>query len=127
MVCELIGKMENQSHFFKEGISRSMLTPAGPDHAQIAAAGGILDYFDALYEHHFEEEAKPAQRNKALNKLFQEHEKALMERLLDFLRTRDDVKIVGPDSAERRAPIISIIPKNMNNLWFQTWKFTTSC
>ena len=111
---ELIGKMENQSHFFKEGISRSMLTPAGPDHAQIAAAGGILDYFDALYEHHFEEEAKPAQRNKALNKLFQEHEKALMERLLDFLRTRDDVKIVGPDSAERRAPIISIIPKNKN-------------
>jgi selenocysteine lyase/cysteine desulfurase len=111
---ELIGKMENQSHFFKEGITRSMLTPAGPDHAQIAAASGILDYFDAVYEHHFDTEAKPPQRNNALNRLFQEHEKALLERLLDFLRSRDDVQIIGPDSAEERAPIVSIIPNNKN-------------
>jgi len=111
---ELIGKMENQSHFFKEGITRSMLTPAGPDHAQIAAASGILDYFDAVYEHHFDTEAEPAQRNKALNGLFQEHEKALLEHLLDFLRSRDDVQIIGPDSKESRLPIISIFPKNNN-------------
>src|SRR5210317_218021 len=61
---ELIGKLENQSHFFKEGITRSMLTPAGPDHAQIAAASGILDYFDAVYEHHFEENVEPAKKNR---------------------------------------------------------------
>ncbi len=109
---ELIGKMENQSHFFKEGISRSMLTPAGPDHAQIAAASGILDYFDAVYEHHFDEAATPAQRIKAINRLFQKHEKELMERLLDFLRSRDDVQIIGPESAEDREPIVSIIPVN---------------
>ncbi len=109
---ELIGKMENQSHFFKEGITRSMLTPAGPDHAQIAAASGILDYFDAVYEHHFDEEAAPAQRNSAIVRLFREHEKALLERLLDFLRSRDDVRIVGPDTTEERVPIVSIIPIN---------------
>ena len=109
---ELIGKMENQSHFFKEGISRSMLTPAGPDHAQIAAASGILDYFDAVYKHHFDAKAAPAQRNNALNMLFREHEKELLERLLDFLRSRGDVQIIGPDSPEERAPIVSIIPKN---------------
>ncbi|MBE0651186.1 MAG: aminotransferase class V-fold PLP-dependent enzyme [Bacteroidales bacterium] len=109
---DLIGKMENQSHFFKEGITRSMLVPAGPDHAQIAAASGILDYFDAVYEHHFKSEATPARRNKALNKLFQEHEKELLEHLLNFLRSRDDVRIVGPEQAENRAPIVSIIPKN---------------
>lgn len=111
---ELIGNMENQSHFFKDGITRSMLTPAGPDHAQIAAASGILDYFDAVYKHHFNEEAKPAQRNKALNRLFQEHERSLLEPLLDFLRSRDDVQIVGPDSIELKAPIVSIIPKHKN-------------
>lgn len=109
---DLVGKMENQSHFFKEGLTRSMLTPAGPDHAQIAAASGILDYFDAVYEHHFDGEAKPAQRNKALNGLFRDHEKELMEPLLDFLRPRDDIRIVGPHQLENRAPIISIIPKN---------------
>jgi selenocysteine lyase/cysteine desulfurase len=109
---ELIGKMENQSHFFKEGITRSMLTPAGPDHAQIAAASGILDYFDAVYKHHFDEKAEPAQKNRALNKLFNAHEKALLKPLLDFLKTRDDVQIIGPDDAEVRAATVSIIPKN---------------
>ena len=109
---DLIVKMENQSHFFKDGLTRSMLTPAGPDHAQVAAVSGVLDYFDAIYEHHFKDEATPVQRNKALNGLFREHEKELMEPLLDFLRSRDDVRILGPDQVENRAPIISIIPKN---------------
>ena len=109
---ELILQMENQSHFFKEGISKSMLTPAGPDHAQIGAASGILDYFDAVYEHHFDEEANPAQRNKAVNKLFREHENELLESLLAFLRSRSDIQIVGPDSATNRLPIVSIIPRN---------------
>jgi selenocysteine lyase/cysteine desulfurase len=102
--------MENQSHFFKEGITRNMITPAGPDHAQIASATGILDYFDKVYEHHFEEEANPTQRNKALNDLFHNHENALLERLLQFLKSRDDLRIIGPDSAENRAPIVSILP-----------------
>ena len=110
----LIGKMENQSHFFKEGITRSMLTPAGPDHAQIAASSGIVDYFDKVYEHHFDVEADPAERNRAVNRLFQNHENMLLERLLDFLRNRDDVQIVGPDTIEDRAPIVSIIPLHKN-------------
>lgn len=110
----LIGQMENQSHFFKEGITRSMLTPAGPDHAQIASASGIIDYFDAVYAHHFEEDAEPAERNRKLNNLFQEHENELLEQLLEFLRSRNDVEIVGPDNTENRAPIVSIIPKNKN-------------
>jgi len=110
----LIEKLENQSHFFKEGITRSILTPAGPDHAQIAAASGILDYFDLVYKHHFDQEATPYQRNNAINNLFQEHEKALLQRLLDFLRSRDDIQIVGPDNTENRAPIVSIIPLKKN-------------
>lgn len=107
---ELINKMENQSHFFKEGITRSMITPAGPDHAQIAAASGILDYFDAVYEHHFEGQADPPERNHALNRLFRDHEDELLESLLGFLRSRDDVQILGTDHVKDRAPIVSIIP-----------------
>ncbi|NNE03590.1 MAG: aminotransferase class V-fold PLP-dependent enzyme [Eudoraea sp.] len=108
----LIKKMENQSHFFKEGITRSMITPAGPDHAQIGAVSGILDYFDAVYEHHFKEQAVPSQRNKAINTLFLEHEQLLLERLLAFLRSREDVRIVGPATAAGRAPTVAIIPRN---------------
>ncbi len=116
---ELIHKMENQSHFFKAGITRNMLTPAGPDHAQIGAASGILDYLDAVYEHHFDKAAIPAQRNRALNVLFHEHEQALLSGLLDFLNSRDDVRIVGPERAEARAPTVSILPlrKNINEVY----------
>lgn len=109
---ELIKKMENQSHFFKKGITRSMLTPAGPDHAQIGSVSGILDYFDAVYAHHFTEEALPSQRNSALNRLFRSQEKALLEPLIAFLRSRDDLQILGPDYVEQRVPTISILPLN---------------
>jgi len=111
---DLILKMENQSHYFKEGITRSMLTPAGPDHAQIASSTGIIDYFDVVYEHHFTQDANPASRAAAINKLFQDHEKELMDQLLTFLRSRDDIEIIGPDDSKDRAPIISIVPKNKN-------------
>ncbi len=107
----LMDRLENQSHFFKKGIKRSMITPAGPDHAQIGSIGGVLDYFDAVYEHHFDKNSTPAERNKALNTLFRDHEKALLEQLLEFLRSREDVRIVGPDTADQRAPIVSILPK----------------
>lgn len=107
---DLIMKLENQSHYFKEEISRSMLTPAGPDHAQIAAASGILDYFDTIYNHHFEKQVEPAERNSKLNRLFQDHETALLDRLLDFLKSHDDIKIIGPETSKDRAPIVSFIP-----------------
>ncbi|NND14943.1 MAG: aminotransferase class V-fold PLP-dependent enzyme [Eudoraea sp.] len=111
---ELILKMENQSHFFKEGITRSMLTPAGPDHAQIGAVSGILDYLDDVYEHHFNEEATPAERNLKLTRLFRGAEKALMEPLFDFLRSRQDIQILGLDHSEGRVPTISILPREKN-------------
>jgi len=110
----LILKMENQSHFFKEGITRSMLTPSGPDHAQIAAASGILDYFDAIYDHHFDTKVEPAERNRKLSRLFLEHETALLNKLLEFLRSRNDIQIVGPETSIDRAPIVSIVPLNKN-------------
>ena len=109
---ELAMKMENQSHYFKEGILKSKLTPAGPDHAQIAAATGVIDYFDTIYEHHFDKRTGPTERNKAVNTLFLEHENNLLKELLDFLKSRDDIQIVGPESIKNRAPIVSIIPKN---------------
>lgn len=111
---DLINKMENQSHFFKDGIPRGMITPAGPDHAQIGSVSGILDYFESIYNHHFTEESNPAQRCRELTTLFREHEIALMEPLLEFLKSRDDVQIVGPDNTESRLPIVSFIPTRKN-------------
>lgn len=106
----LIGRMQNQAHFFKEGITRNMITPAGPDHAQVATINGIADYFDAVYAHHFEKEATPAEKARALNGLFRAHEIAILEPLMAFLEGRKDVRVVGPGMGPQRAPIVSILP-----------------
>ena len=107
---ELIKQMQNQSHFFKEGITRNMLTPAGPDHAQIGATSGILDYLDAVYAHHFDEDLRPVERSLKLTQLFRSTERSLMDPLLEFLRSRDDIQILGLDHSENRVPTISILP-----------------
>lgn len=110
---ELLDKMGNQSHFFNADVVRKKLIPAGPDHAQIGSAGGIADYFDAVYDHHFKEKGvSQAEKGRRLHTLFQAHEKELLAPLLSFLAMRDDIRIVGPTDVELRAPTVSIIPKN---------------
>jgi len=108
----LMDQMVNQSHFFHAGDPRKMLLPAGPDHAQIAAAAGLADYLDQVYEHHFEKPEKPADRGRMLRQLFAGHETQLLSTLLDWLKDRQDVRILGPADAERRAPTVSILPLN---------------
>ena len=44
--------LPNQGHYFNEKFLTKKFTPAGPDHAQIAACAGIVEYFDALASHH---------------------------------------------------------------------------
>ena len=107
---ELREKMFNQSHFFHHGKARSMLTPAGPDHAQIAAVAGIVDYLDAVYAHHFTEAVDSAAKGRRLHQLFSEHERELLTPLLEFLKSRDDVRIIGPDDASVRAATVTILP-----------------
>lgn len=106
----LLDRMSNQSHFFNADSVRKKLVPAGPDHAQIAAAGGIADYLDAVYEHHFDQEPDPAARGRRLARLFARHERSLLAPLLAWLRQRDDVRILGPDQPEERAPTVSLVP-----------------
>lgn len=107
---ELREKMSNQSHFFHQGKARNMLTPAGPDHAQIAAVAGMVDYFDAVYAHHFTEQVDSAAKGRCLHQLFSKHERSLLTPLLDFLRSRDDVRIIGPDDPSTRAATVAILP-----------------
>jgi hypothetical protein len=52
----------------------------------------------------------PAHTNR-LDQLFRTHETALLEPLMAFLKSREDIRIVGPATIENRAPIVSILPK----------------
>ena len=94
----LADRLANQAHFFNAGARVKRFTPAGPDHAQIAAAAGMADYVDALYAHHFGGEADAAARTRAVTAMKRAHEDGRLSPLLDFLGNRNDVRILGSGS-----------------------------
>jgi selenocysteine lyase/cysteine desulfurase len=107
---KVMDALPNQGHFFNKHIDRKRMVPAGPDHAQIAAASGVARYLDTVYEHHFSQAVDQAEKGRQLKKLFQNHERRLLVKLLGWLRQRDDIRIVGPDDPEMRVPTVSIVP-----------------
>jgi selenocysteine lyase/cysteine desulfurase len=98
----------NQGHYFNAGDIHKRLTPAGPDHAQIAAMAGIADYIDALHTRHFPTNMAADGRSARVHDLMRGHEVALMRPLLDYLRGRNDVRLIGPTDPESRAPTIAL-------------------
>ena len=107
----LADRLANQAHFFNAGARTKRLTPAGPDHAQIAACAGMADYVDALYAHHFEADASPAKRTAAVTAMQRRHETETLAPLLDFLAGRDDVRVLGNSGIGndgRRVPTVAL-------------------
>jgi selenocysteine lyase/cysteine desulfurase len=100
--------LPNQGHFFNGGTLYKRFTPAGPDHAQIAASAGIADYFDAVHAAHFAPEPDAGRRAAAVHDLVRAHEVALAQPLLDYLAARNDLRLIGPRDAVRRAPTIAV-------------------
>ncbi len=101
--------LTNQGHYFNAGTRSKRLTPAGPDHAQIAAAKGVTEYFDAVYEHHYGADADPELQASRVHDLFREAEQARLEPLLAYLNAHPKVRIVGPATPQNRAPTVSIV------------------
>jgi selenocysteine lyase/cysteine desulfurase len=102
----LAADLPNQGHYFNDGKPRYRLTPAGPDHAQIAASAGIVDYLQAVAELAGNTgEADPFRRAHAAMRA---QEIALATPLLDYLSTRNSVRIIGPENPTERAPTIAL-------------------
>ncbi|MDW4551415.1 aminotransferase class V-fold PLP-dependent enzyme [Defluviimonas sp. D31] len=101
-------RLPNQGHYFNGDALYKRFTPAGPDHAQIAASAGIADYFDALHGHHFAAEPDAAKRAGAVHDLMRAQEVAVCQPLLDYLGARNDLRLIGPRDAARRAPTVAM-------------------
>jgi selenocysteine lyase/cysteine desulfurase len=67
----------------------------------------MADYFDALADHHGIT-GDPATRTGGVHDLMRAHEAALLQPLLDDLKDRNTVRLLGPSRAEARAPTVSI-------------------
>ena len=106
--AEFGAELPAQGHWFNAGTLYKRFTPAGPDHAQIAASAGMADYIDGLYAHHFAGKADPLARNNAVHDLMRAQEVAVVAPLLDYLAARNDVRLIGPRDAALRAPTVAV-------------------
>ena len=104
---DLAAALPNQGHFFNDGVPRKRLVPAGPDHAQIAALAGVADYLESVAALAGPGAAAASPYHRAAQSM-RAQEIALMAPLLDYLRGRNDVRLIGPADPQRRAPTISV-------------------
>lgn len=100
--------LPNQGHYFNADSLYKRFTPAGPDHAQIAACAGMADYIDLLAAHHGSGGQPPAARGEVVHGLMRRHEVDLLQPVLDFAASRNSVRLIGPSDAEVRAPTVAL-------------------
>jgi len=105
---DLAEKLPNQGHYFNAGSAYKRFTPAGPDHAQIAASAGMVDYIEAVHDRHFDGDVSLDQKGWATLELQARYETELLAPLLEYLRGRNDVRLIGSDKAEGRVPTIAL-------------------
>ena len=107
---ELLEELPNQGHFFNAHDPHKRLVPAGPDHAQVVALGGVVEYLDALDAHHHgEAEVAQRDRTRRVHELLGRAESARLAPMLSFLADRPDVRVIGPTDADRRAPTVAMV------------------
>ena len=99
--------LPNQGHHFNGDSLYKRFTPAGPDHAQVAASAGMADYIDALAGHHAIE-GDAAARGAGVHDLMRAHEEALLQPLLDYAAAKNSVRLIGPQQAAARAPTVAL-------------------
>lgn len=100
-------RLPNQGHHFNGDTLYQRFTPAGPDHAQVAASAGIADYIDALAQHHGITGDTRAQ-GQGVHDLMRAHEEAVLQPLLDYVAAKNSVRLIGPDIAANRAPTVAL-------------------
>ncbi|MDP7241201.1 MAG: cysteine desulfurase-like protein [Rhodospirillales bacterium] len=116
---DLLLRCEPQNHFFIGEDRPALRVNAGyPPHESTAALPGIVDYFEAVHSHHFDEpENSLNQRIKRVFSLFAAHEEKISARFLDFLATKPGVRLIGRNNprAASRAPTFSFLVEGMKS------------
>ncbi|HEY6925927.1 MAG TPA: aminotransferase class V-fold PLP-dependent enzyme [Steroidobacteraceae bacterium] len=107
----VLDRLGNEGHYFNASQPSKRLVPAGPDHAQIAAARGIVEYFDALDKHHGGKDI--AGSPKRVRDLLRVAEMPLLAALLGYLQDRKGLRLLGPSDPSERAATVAFAPDSI--------------
>ena len=112
---EILKKLPNQNHEFLNGKYPYTINPGGPNHEELASLHGIYEYFNLLHDHHFRNSDMNIRKKiEKINTLIASHEEYIANIFLDYISTRNDIKVLGKDKItnRNRAPTISLITNN---------------
>jgi len=115
---EIFDKLPNQNHKFLKNDVPYTLNPGGPNHEELTSLIGIYEYFINLHKHHFPyEESSIIKKIKKINELISLYEEKIANPLLEYINTRDDIKLIGKNKIKNknRAPTIAFTSKNISS------------
>ncbi len=109
----LLEQLPKQGHFFKDTLDvAELMVPAGPDHAQVGAAGAVLDYVQALATYH-NLESDLGQACRSVSRLWHEHESTLIQPLFDYLQGQSNIRLLGARTVDAdRCPLLALDVKD---------------
>lgn len=93
--AESLRRLEPQGHEFNRELPRYRFNPTGPLHAEIAALSGLAPYLEQIHDHHVGGDTGFREKARTVFDLFAAHEQVLADRLLRYLETRDDLRVIG--------------------------------
>ncbi len=107
---EILKNLPNQNHEFLKGQYPYTINPGGPNHEELVSLIGIYEYFENLYNHHFDNKnLSTLKKIEKINNLISNHEENLANPILDYLHQRKDINLIGKHKIRNkdRAPTIS--------------------
>ena len=116
---ELLDQTKNLNHEFLASEIPYTMNPGGPNHEELACLSGVTDYYETLYSHHFTEQGLNLhEKGKKVFELIYNHEETLIKTLIEFLKLKKNVRLIGKTSHSRseRMPTVSFTVKDKSSL-----------
>ena len=115
---EILKNLPNQNHEFLNGKYPYTINPGGPNHEELVSLIGIYEYFDNLYNHHFQDNENIISRKiKKINNLISKHEEIVANPILDYIDKREDLNLIGKNKIQNknRAPTIAFTSNKISS------------
>ncbi len=116
----LAAALPSQAHVFKGDVLAGRFTPAGPDHPQVAAVNGVIDYMEAVAAGHGHADLPVQERAAAVRRLFRDYECERLQPLLDFLLSCGKVRLIGSTTAAARTPTVAFTVAGQSSAFVAT-------
>ncbi len=107
---EILKDLPNQNHEFLEGKYPYTINPGGPNHEELVSLIGIYEYFENLFNYHFENiNLNVLEKIEKVNNLICDHEEKIANPVLNYIDKREDFNLIGKNKIinKNRAPTIS--------------------